>query len=716
MQALLTKREAAEALGRSERWVEQNADRFAMERAAEERARNGRPVLRIHLHSLPPEAQRAWAERHRKKVVEIAPAAEASAGQLALGLTMPEAPNLSIEDRAEAERRYTIIEPLVAPERHRKLWAAHSERSGAVIAFLARQHQVSVRSIYAWLKSFKDGGLPALVTKDRVDRGRPRVFNQAALAFLLAASLPKKGCYGNLSIREIYRAYIEERAWRAAHAATPLEEFGKAKYAGWLDEAGCLKPDAQLPEASYETFRAWAGKIPDAVKVMARDGADKYSATQEILSFRELSQIQPLEYLVMDHRRLDLFCMTRYRGGWRLVRPWLTAAIDMRTRKWLGWSIVETPSSDSIASVLKRVFLDWGLPQACYWDNGKDFVCEWLEGRQRRQGESYRVTEFDAATRGVLESLGIRVHHAIVKRARSKIIEPNFLNTSWFDKNTPWWCGHRPDARPERLERLVREHEDWVEGRRADPVFRTIEEIAALYDEFLKSLNEREHTGEGMEKITPNGRGWMCPNECWERLIRNVPKRTAPPEVLQFCFHKRKTLTVRNGGVQQTFGGRTFHYRMPSNPVQLMALNGREVELSYDPHDLGTAALYFEGRFLGLVENIELRRMGEDAFVEDERERRAARREVKDFIRQVHRAVHIPDVMERAARRRDVRPARIEPERIEEPAAVPAAIAAACAAANEERDFSFGQAVTALDVVAPADNSGDDGAFQFFSN
>ncbi|MCE5311376.1 MAG: hypothetical protein LLG20_27370, partial [Acidobacteriales bacterium] len=498
MTALLTKREAAEALGRSERWVEQHAERFAAERA--ERARNGRPVLRIRLESLPPEAQKAWAERHRQKVVEIAPAAEAAPGQLALGLTMPEAPNLSVEDRAEAEKRYRIIEPLVAPERHRRLWIAHGERSGALITFLAQQHQVAMRTIYAWLKAFKDGGLPALVTKDRVDRGRPRVFNRAALAFLLAASLPKKGCYGNLSVREIYRAYKEERAWRAAHAATPLGEFGRAKYAGWLDDAGRLRSDAQLPEASYETFRAWASKIPDAVKVMARDGEDKFSATQEILSFRELSQIQPLEYLVMDHRRLDLFCMTRTRDGWRLVRPWLTAAIDMRTRKWLGWSIVETPSSDSIASVLKRVFLDWGLPEACYWDNGKDFVCEWLEGRERRQGEAYRVTEFDTATRGVLETLGVRVHHAIVKRARSKIIEPNFGNTALFDKNTPWWCGHKPDARPERLEQLVRQHEEWVDGRREEPSFKTIEEIAALYDDFLMDLNEREHTGEGMEK------------------------------------------------------------------------------------------------------------------------------------------------------------------------------------------------------------------------
>ena len=685
--------------------------RFAVEKT--ERQRNGRHSVAIHLSSLPPEAQKAWIERHRQKVVEIAPPAP---GQLALGLTAPEAPNLSAVDRAEAERRYSIIEPLIDPQRYGQLWVAHDDRKTALVAFLAGQHKVAQRTIYDWLKNFKAGGLPALVTKDRADKGHPRAFNNAALGFLLSAALPKRGAYGNLTVREIYRGYNEERAWRVAHAHSALGAFELGKYAGLLDAENRLRADAQLPEASYETFRVWASKIPDAVKVMARDGADVFSATQEIISFRQLSQIQPLEYVVMDHRRLDLFCMAPAQGGWRLVRPWLTAAIDMRTRKWLAWAIVETPSSDSIASVLVRVFLDFGLPNALYWDNGKDFCCEWLEGRQRRQGASYRVEELSTVTRGVVETLGVRIHHAIVKRARSKIIEPNFLNTSLFDRSTPWWCGHNAQARPDRLDDLVKQHERWLEGDSDEPPFKTIEEIAALYDEFLESLNEREHSGEGMEKLTPAGRGWMCPNEAWKRLIGNVPRRSAPAEVLQFCFHKRKTLTVRNGTIQTTFGGRVFYYRMPENPVQLVALNGCEIEFAYDPHDLGTAALYFDGRLLGLAENVELRRMHEDAFVKDERERRAARRQVKDFIRQVHGSVHVPGVMERAARRQAVRPPRIEPARIEEPAEIPAMIVAAAARAREEKNFSFEDVdVRVVDAAPrPAGYAGTDDEFQFF--
>jgi len=78
----------------------------------------------------------------------------------------------------------------------------------------------------------------------------------------------------------------------------------------------------------------------------------------------------------------------------------------MRTRKWVGWAIIESPSSDSIASVLKRVFLDWGVPEACLWDNGKDFRCEWLEGTHRKQGEGYRIGELAEGMRGVMGTLG----------------------------------------------------------------------------------------------------------------------------------------------------------------------------------------------------------------------------------------------------------------------------------------------------------------------
>ena len=137
----------------------------------------------------------------------------------------------------------------------------------------------------------------------------------------------------------------------------------------------------------------------------------------------------------MDHHQLDLFRMVPDKKTWKLMRPWVTAATDMRTPKRLAWSIVDTPNSASIATVLKRVFLDYGRPRNFYWDNGQDFECDWLDG--------------------VLSSLEVRVTYSIVKRACSKMIEPTFQAMAAFERTTPWWVGHKPDARPERMEQLT---------------------------------------------------------------------------------------------------------------------------------------------------------------------------------------------------------------------------------------------------------------------
>lgn len=700
----LTKAEVADLTGRSTRWVELNAERLGARRA-------GRKITGFDLSALPAEVQRRWAERRR--VVELVPAGPPAPGQLALSLTAPVGPNLSDEDRAEAERRYQVIEPLIAPDKYH-LIRLQCPTQGQLIAYLAEQHQVKPRTIYHWLKAWKECGLPALVTRDRSDKGKPRALNTAALDFLVAAALPRQGAYGELSVREIFRAYLEEREWRARHAGRDLGEFERRKYQRYLDGSGRLAAAAQLPEASYETFRTWFGRIPEVVRVLARDGEEAFSNTQEVISFRAISEVKPLDYVVMDHRRLDLFAMVQARGEWKLVRPWLTAAIDMRTRKWLAWAIVETPSSDSIASVLKRTFLDFGLPGSVYWDNGKDFTCEWFEGRATKSRTAERVGELGPAWRGVLETLGVRVHHAIVRRARSKIIEPNFLNTSLFDKTLPWWCGHKPSARPERFDELVKAHEAWVAGERTEPVFPTIEQVASLYADALEALNERDHTGEGMQKLTPTGKGWMCPNECWEREIGRVQRRSVPADVLQFAFAKRKELQVRNGEIRCTFAGRQYHYRLSGNGVGLMALNGQVVQFAYDPLDLGEAAVYYQDRFQGLVQCVELRRMGEEAFVQDERDRRAARREVRKFIGAVHSQVHVPGPVERAARRADVQPVRMEPERAIAAAPVATEVVAAAETAERERAFRFAE-VAAVQAVADgqAETPADD-EFVFF--
>jgi len=658
--------------------------------------------------------------------------------QLALELPAPVASSLSPEDRAVADHRYQIIEPLIAPERHQALWRQFAGK-GALVAFLAQQHKTPARTLYHWMQQWQARNLAGLVNRDRSDRGQSRVLTPAAQQYIASALLPApadtrtgKPGRSEMTVREVYRAYEEERAWRGS------------------------RPDAgePLPHASYESFRIWAAKIPQVVRDVAARGDQDYFNRHALVTWRDLEALDPLEYIVMDHRAADFFCLTRDPGKpWRIIRPWVTPAIDMRTRKWLAWVVCEIPSSDSIAAAMKRTILDHGLlyrdgkcASTFYWDNGRDFRCEYLEG----PGPAGRIGELPPAMRGVMDSLGARVKHALPMRPHSKIIEPNFLRLSNFDRTLPWWCGHKPQARPERFTRMVREHELWMAGKREQPSFVddrgapfTLEYAAWLYDEALATLNQRPLEGRGMEKATPQGRAWSSPDECWARLIGGVERRWADPAVLQFAFHRRlpRLLTVRQGEVSPTFDGRQYHYRLRGDSQSLMLLNGRQVAFAYDRSDLGTAALYADDQFIGLADSVELSRMGEGSFVQDERDRRSALKTIKGFIAAIQTGDVAP-VEERARRRQAARAMLPEGQVAGAPTGrmpMPLAIEQAAAAAAADASFSFSRGGAGFapplsgsstsEEVRPApaaavaqpppaaglpDSGEDDGEFRFF--
>ena len=185
-------------------------------------------------------------------------------------------------------------------------------------------------------------------------------------------------------------------------------------------------------------------------------------------------------------------------------------------------------------------------------------------------------------------------------------------------------------------------------------------------------------------------------------------------ETPELCFAKRRELTIRNGEAQVTFAGRQYHYRLAGNRTALLGLNDRKVELAYDPLDLGKAAVYYEGGFIGLAECVPLRRMGEDAFCQDERDRRTTRREVKRLITAVHQTIPVPDPETYLRRRAAIAPARRD-ERVEVRAQLPAPIAEAHAATVEEAQFSFAAVEAAIPFVKPAPDDDADTEFNFFS-
>jgi len=626
--------------------------------------------------------------------------------------------NLSVADKADAERRFRIIEPLLFPDKFQDLLRECNGRKLAVGARLAVEHGCKARTIRNWVKKYTRYGMMGLVEKDRADKGTFPSLNRAAREEITALAIPKRGVFGALRVSEIYRAYNDEREWRNERIGQALSKEDAAKYARYLDAGGKLAEKARLPEVSCMTLRRFIERtIPEPVRTLARDGEEAYRNTQEIISHRDLKAIEILEYCVMDHRVLDAFVRVPVRGGWALARPWLTAALDMRSRLFLAWGLFEVPSSDSIATVLKKVFIEHGVPRNFYFDRGRDFRAAYLEGKHIRKQQAGPVGDLDPSWRGILGTLGVRVTHALAYNARAKIIEPCFNRISNFDRQLPEWIGHRPSARPERLDEMLRQHRAWERGERAQSPFRTLQEMADLYDAAIRDINERPLQGDGMQKPLPTGRGWMSPAECFDLLIGRVERRTVRTEDLHVVFTKRRELTVKHGEICATFGGQKFHYRIEGEPTQLMSLNGQLVEVAFDPNELSQVAIYWRDRFAGLAHCIALRKQGEDLFIEDEKTRRAARRDIKKAVTVFHQQqIPVASPEERLARRREVLPTRLAAFSTETPVQLPAPIAEAAAAQAAEAEFSFAATEPSIQAIERAPDADADVEFNFWSD
>lgn len=707
----LTKQQVMKYEKKRQSWVERRAEKLG--RRDGPRQRNGRCTPLYDALRMSAAAQRRWAAD--RKVVPLTAVADGEdSGQLALDLAIPAGMQLAAMERAEAEWRFTVLAPLIEPRKHRAIWEQAGGNRGEVVRLLAKLHERSVRTIYDWLSRWegkKDPsrrGLVALVDPPRKDKGKSRVMTPAARDFLVKVLAPLEGSngYGEYSLRQAYEIYREEAELRGRWIGRQLEAKSTGleacatglatRLASYIDEDGRLSEEAALGECSYSTFRRWARQIPAAALKLARNGRDKYDASELAYSYRDYSKLLPLDWVVMDHRQLDIFCLLPQRGGgWKLGRPWLTAAMDMRSRRWLGWTIVAQPDSHSIATVVKRVILSHGIPGHFYWDNGQDFECSWLNG--------------------VMESLGVRVTHSLVKRARSKTIEPNFRRVAVFERTTEWWCGHKPDARPERLEKLLKAHEKWMAGASEERPFQTLDEVSHLYQTLQDELNATAVEGEGMQKVTPEGRGWLTPDECWDLLAGQVIKRVAPRETLLFLFRDRRRATVRHSQIVMSFHGSRYVYQ-PSpedDPLALAPLNGREVEVAIDPLDLETAAVFFDGRLVCMGRNLELRGMGEDAFKRDEADRRRLYKQHREMIAAAHERLGLETPAERLARRQKERSGQAKKpvERPEVVVAFPEAQRAVAAAGGAQARMPVPQELAAHEEVIDDDPAAE---FDFF--
>lgn len=300
----------------------------------------------------------------------------------------------------------------------------------------------------------------------------------------------------------------------------------------------------------------------------------------------------------------------------RYVRPWLTAWMDKRSRRIVGYHLsAEAPNATSILLAFRNAVVNcgWVVPARVYIDNGKDFDAYVFQGMTKQQRLKRQARIEPGCFSGIFGDLQIGITHAKAYNAKAKGTLERFFGTfeGQFGKLQHTYCGRSPEQKPHHLDVRLKKGEG--------PSF---EQYAADLSSWIENNyhREHEHTGHGMD-----GRS---PLEVYNTCVVEV--RTTTKEALEFCLLKTSTpLKVGRNGV--VWKGRKYGKGDPA----LGGVWGQKVHLRIDPADITRATVWtLDGKPVCEVRAAGLAAIG--PFTEDED--RAAEREVGRHKRAVKEA------------------------------------------------------------------------------
>ena len=213
---------------------------------------------------------------------------------------------------------------------------------------MAKQNQLSPRTLSRWAAQYKKQGITGLCRKSRNDKGTCKtrsMMTEAIEAIMLNAS--------RMPISAIHRR---------------ISKFALEK---------------RLPVPSYSFVYKVVSDIEPALLSLAQQGSKKYAEQYDLIFRREATG--PNAIWQADHTPLDIMVQ----GDKGLPeRPWLSIIIDDYSRAVAGYFIsFSAPSAVNTALVLRQAIWrknepNWpicGIPEILYTDHGSDFTSHHIE-------------------------------------------------------------------------------------------------------------------------------------------------------------------------------------------------------------------------------------------------------------------------------------------------------------------------------------------------
>lgn len=319
----------------------------------------------------------------------------------------------------------------------------------------------------------------------------------------------------------------------------------------------------------YAGVHRWAkDRYTQDQVVLNRQGERAYRRICQPTLTQDVERFGGGECYVGDHHQFPLW--VTHNG--RLIRPWLTAYFDYRSRAIVGWLVVPSPNQNSILAAARQACLspDFGVPAVFLQDNGRDYRAWAFRGdRPVRRTILQRGYLDEGTVGGLFGLLGCDSRFVLPYSPNSKPIE------SWFNvlhtqlcKSLPTYCGRKASERPEQLVK-----------RLADPqCVPSLEHLSEAVGKWIAAYNKTAQRGRYC--------GGRSPLQTLDatRTTKRVP---ADPKALDLLLGIwcRPVKVTRNGvAVRGVLYGQF-------DPALSKYLS-KDVRVSFEPSDLGQVQVF----------------------------------------------------------------------------------------------------------------------------
>lgn len=272
---------------------------------------------------------------------------------------------------------------------------------------------------------------------------------------------------------------------------------------------------------------------------------------------RDRSEMWAMQAVNADGHVLDLH--VEWEDG-SIGRATLVGFQDVYSGMILSHRIARSESQELIRLALADMIESWGIPQRCYFDNGRAFMSKLLTGRMAFR-HRFKIKADDPI--GVLVRLGIEVKAVKPYHGQSKPIERAWRDLAEYISKHPRcegaYTGKNTSSKPENY------------GTKAIK----IADLRALAADEIRRHNMRP----GRSSHVAKGRSlWETFRESYEAPTTLITKATA--EQREFCLLAAENMTVQRNSAQIHMADNVYWHE------DLVGHAGRRVVVRFDPQNL----------------------------------------------------------------------------------------------------------------------------------